>query len=92
MIYGVYAIRDAKVGFLSPTVEINKDIAQRNFEYAILNSDHSLFFTHPDDFSFYRLGFFDSDSGTLEPCALPEFICSASAVYGLREKKGDVNV
>lgn len=92
MIYGVYAIRDAKVGFLSPTVEINDDIAQRNFENAILNADHSLFFTHPDDFSFYRLGSFNSDSGAIEVSGLPVFVCSASAVYGLREKRGDVNV
>lgn len=92
MIYGVYAIRDVKVGFLSPAVEINDDIAQRNFENAILNADHSLFFTHPDDFSFYRLGTFDSNSGVIEPSALPEFICSASSVYGLREKKGDNHV
>lgn len=92
MVYGVYAIRDAKVGFLSPTVEINDEIARRNFENAILNADHSLFFTHPDDFSFYRLGSFNSDSGLFEASPLPEFLCSASAVYGLRDKKGDVNV
>lgn len=92
MIYGVYSIRDAKTGFLCPTVEINDDIAQRNFENAILNADHSLFFTHPDDFSFYRLGSFDSNSGELEAPALPVFICSASSVYGLRDKRGDDHV
>lgn len=86
MIYGVYSIRDAKTGFLCPTVEINDDIAKRNFENAILNADHSLFFTHPDDFSFYRLGSFDTESGELEAPALPVFICGASSVYGMRDK------
>lgn len=90
MIFGVYAIRDAKTGFLSPTCEINDQVAQRNFESAVLNSDHSLFFTHPDDYSFYRLGSFNSDSGRFEALELPEFICDASSVFGVCDKRGDL--
>lgn len=90
MIFGVYSIRDVKTGFLSPTIEINNQVAQRNFESAVLNSNNSLFFTHPDDYSFYRLGSFNSDSGHFDALDLPEFICDASAVFGLRDKRGDI--
>lgn len=92
MIYGIYSIRDALTGFLPFTIEINDDIAKRNFESAILNADHSLFFTHPDDYSFYRLGSFDADSGEIETPAVPVFLCSASSVYGMRDKRGDDRV
>lgn len=90
MIYGVYSIRDVKTGFLSPTVDINDQVAQRNFENAVLNADHSLFFTHPDDYSFYRLASFNSDSGRFEALELPEFICDASSVFGIRDKRGEI--
>lgn len=86
MIFGIYSIRDAKTGFLNPTFEINDLVAQRNFESAVLNSDHSLFFTHPDDYSLYRLGLFNSDSGHIEPLEVPEYICNACTVYALHEK------
>lgn len=89
MIFGVYSIRDVKTGFLSPTFEVNDQVAKRNFEYAVLNSEHSLFFTHPEDYSFYRLGSFNSETGRFETDQLPELICDAASVFGLREKKGD---
>uniref|UniRef100_A0AAU8AYL0 Nonstructural protein n=1 Tax=Dulem virus 166 TaxID=3145643 RepID=A0AAU8AYL0_9VIRU len=66
MIYAIYAIRDAKVGFLSLTVEQNDAVALRNFEHAKLNAQ-SLMFSHPGDFDLYKLGNYNTDTGEIIP-------------------------
>lgn len=65
MIYGIYSIKDAKTGYLPPTFDINDLSAMRNFEHACQNPD-SLFFTHPQDYTLYCIGSFDTDSGNLD--------------------------
>lgn len=67
MIYGMYAIRDLKTGFLNISLEQNDNSAIRNFEHACMNSD-SLFYTHGSDYSLYRIGTFDTDTGLVSPC------------------------
>lgn len=80
MKFNVYSIRDVKTGFLSPTFEINDAVAMRNFEHAIQNSD-SILFSHAADFSLFRIGTFDSDSGRLMPLELPiEVMAGASCM------------
>lgn len=81
MIYNVYAIRDFKTGFLSPTLEQNDAAAARNFEHAVLQSEQTLFFTHPEDYALYRIGEFNTDDGSLSAPALPEEILTASQVF-----------
>lgn len=76
MIYGLYAIRDAKSGYLSVTMDTNDYTARRNFENAC-NRSGSLFASHPSDFDFYRVGSFDTDSGNIEPVQPPQFLMSA---------------
>lgn len=80
MKFGIYSIRDFKTGFLAPTVEQNDPVAQRNFEHAVLNTEQSLFFSHPEDYALYRIGSYDSDDGTLESC-LPQEIITAPQVF-----------
>lgn len=72
----VYAIRDARTGFLQPTFEVNDAVATRNFHHACMNSD-SILFSHASDFALYRLASYDPDSGRLEPETVPVFICDA---------------
>lgn len=64
MKYNVYSIRDAKTGFLTPTIDINDDSAIRNFQHACTNVD-SLFFTHPADYSLIKIGEFDVETGSI---------------------------
>lgn len=64
MIFGVYAIRDVKSGFLQPTVELNDQVALRNFAHACMQGE-SLFFTHAADYSLYKIGTFNSETGIL---------------------------
>lgn len=70
MKFGVYAVRDVKVGFQSISVQPNDAVAVRGFESTVINSD-SVLFTHAEDFSLFKLGEFDADSGRLIPLDLP---------------------
>lgn len=81
MILAVYSIKDSKSGYFQPTFELNDAIAMRNFEHACQNTQ-SLFFTHPADYSLYRIGTFNTDSGLLTKCD-PEFICDATGGVNL---------
>lgn len=83
MKFGVYAVRDLKVGFQSVTIQPNDATAVRGFESTVLSSD-SVLFTHAEDFSLFKLGEFDQDSGRLIPLDLPVQLIEASAC--LRKK------
>lgn len=80
MKYSVFAIRDFKTGFLTPTVEVNAASAIRNFEHAVLRNDDSLFFSHPEDYSLFELGSYDTDTGMMEASGLPTELLSAVEV------------
>ena len=77
MTFGVYAIRDVKSGFMSPAVEVNNEVAIRNFSYAVRHNE--MFDTFASDYSFYRIGDFDSDTGVLTPYTPPVFLLEARA-------------
>lgn len=78
MKYPIYSIRDAKVGFMTPTIDANDASAARNFEHAVMNSA-SLMNSHPGDYALYRIGEFDSDSGAVTGC-MPEHVIDAAGV------------
>lgn len=77
MIYGVYAMRDAKTGFMSPTVDANDETAIRSFRHAVAASD-GILRTYAQDFSIYRLGSFDTDSGALTRESVPVWLADAT--------------
>ena len=77
MIYGIYAMRDEKVGFLAPALDATDASAMRSFADAISNRD-SLPGLHPADFSLYRVGYYDTDSGHIRGDDVPCFLCSGS--------------
>lgn len=77
MKYGLYSIRDSKVGFMTVTVDSNDASARRNFEHAC-SQTNSLFFTHPQDYDLFKVGLYDSDSGVIDPINPPEFLCAAT--------------
>lgn len=66
MIYPICAMRDEKVGFLAPTVEINTADAVRKFAHACSQKDSIYAFT-PADFVLYHIANFDTDSGDIIP-------------------------
>lgn len=84
MLLGVYAIRDAKSGFLAPTVDQNGDSAIRNFSHAVMTTNDSLFFTHASDFSLWHIADYETDSGCITPLVPPIHLVDADQI-----KKGD---
>lgn len=94
MIFGIYSIRDMKSGFLAPTCEVNDAVAQRNFEHAVLNSEQSLFFSHPEDYALFKIGEMDAEHGVISPVVPIQEILTASQVFGSalsQRLKGDGN-
>ncbi|UPW40966.1 nonstructural protein [Sigmofec virus UA08Rod_5935] len=77
MKYPVFSIRDFKSGFLTPVCEANAAVAARNFQHACMASD-SLFFSHPEDYALYHLGYFDTDTGVMTPLDLVDEIITAT--------------
>lgn len=75
MRYGVYSMRDAKVGFTQITLEQSDEIAIRNFAYAMRRPD-TVYQEFTQDFDLYRLGYFDTEDGLLEPHIVPELLIS----------------
>jgi len=80
MLYNVYSVRDSKVGFGNPFVDVGDSSAKRGFFFAFSNSSSMVSFS-PADFSLYHIGTFDSDTGAIEKIA-PTFVCCASDFVG----------
>lgn len=78
MIYGVYAIRDVKMGFAQPILDQNDDSAIRNFRAQCLNANvnPTLFYT-PEDFSIYRIGDYNTDTAELIPMVPNKLLAEA---------------
>ena len=78
MKFGMYSIKDAKTGFMTPVVEQNDAAALRNFSHAV-NQPDSLMHDCPNDFSFFKVADFDTDAGIFAiPC--PVLVADASEV------------
>lgn len=79
MIYGVYAIKDAKTSFMPCNVDYNDASAIRNFEHAVMAPD-SLMRSHPADYTLYRLGSYNTETGIIVSEADPQQIADAASV------------
>lgn len=88
MIYSVYAIRDVRVGFSRGlSASENDAVAERDFFYAVANSDGPIS-EFAQDYSLYRIGSFDTESGVIHPEPVPIHI--ADAVQALEvESRGE---
>lgn len=78
MKYGVYSMRDAKVGFTQIMLEQSDEIATRNFAYAMRRPD-TVYQEFTQDFDLYRLGHFDTESGLFDLHTVPELVISGPA-------------
>uniref|UniRef100_A0AAU8B863 Nonstructural protein n=1 Tax=Dulem virus 158 TaxID=3145635 RepID=A0AAU8B863_9VIRU len=65
MIYGIYAIKDAKTTFMPLTCDYNDASAIRNFEHAC-QEPSSLMRSHAKDFSLWFLGSFNNETGQVD--------------------------
>lgn len=86
MKFGLYSIRDAKTGFMTPVVEPNVASATRNFYHSVQNSEGVLF-TFAQDFALYRIADFDAETGQVIPLVpIVQVADGASAVAALRKE------
>lgn len=77
MIFGIYAIKDAKSSFMPCTVDTNDATAIRNFEHAVCQPG-SLLASHPNDFTLFKVGTYDDVSGYLTPVDPLKVLCDAA--------------
>lgn len=75
---GLYSIKDAKTGFMTPVIEQGDAAALRNFSHAV-NQPDSIMHDCPNDFSLFKVAYFDTDKG-VEPVTSPLLIVDASEV------------
>ena len=74
MKYGIYSIRDAAAHvFTAPTIDLTDESATRAFSQAVNNSVSMMNFV-PSDFSLYRIGTLDIESGQIEPITPPAML------------------
>lgn len=78
MMLGLYSIKDAKTGFMTPVIEQGDAAALRNFSHAV-NQPDSIMHDCPNDFSLFKVANFDTDKG-VEPVTSPILIADASEV------------
>lgn len=78
----VYAIRDVRSTFTGLTVDTNDATASRNFAHAVMQVG-SIMNSHPQDFSLYRLGEFDTDTGVLIPLSPIHLVMDGVSVEGV---------
>ena len=78
MKFGLYCIKDAKTGFMTPVVEQNDASALRNFSHAVNQLD-SIMHDSPNDFSLFKVSDFDTDVGILS-IPNPTLVADASEV------------
>lgn len=79
MKYGLYTMKDEKVGYLQVTQDVNDYTAIRNFTHAI-TAEGSLFNANKSDFKLYKLGEFDSATGEIVLCSTIELICDGGSL------------
>ncbi|ALS03503.1 VP5 [Gokushovirus WZ-2015a] len=87
MILNIYAIRDTKSGYMNPTFELNDAVAMRNFQYACQQTD-SMLFACASDFELYQIGWYNTETGSIEDGIPHRFLCSGTdAVMAELNKK-----
>lgn len=80
----MYVIRDQRTTYMTPSVDYNDQSAVRNFEHAVLNKD-SLFNSHAEDYSLYRIGEYDNQTGRITPEESPVLILDGKDFGNFKE-------
>lgn len=69
MILNFYSLKDELVGFNSPMLLENDDLAIRNIRGAVIHTQELK--DNAKDYSIYRLGSFDTETGHIIPLEIP---------------------
>lgn len=74
----IYAIKDVKVGFMSPTQFPNDAAAKRAFENMARSQQPNMLTENPEDYEMWRIAEYNVDNGAVSPSL--EFICSVGVL------------
>lgn len=75
MVMVIASMKDELNGFMNLFLEKSNDIVKRNFMHTLAVAEpSSLFYSHPEDYSVWVVGTFDSDTGVVDLYATPELI------------------
>lgn len=78
----LFSVLDSKSGtYGAPFSSISDGTATRDFQH-VVNDPATLFCNHSSDFSLYRVGEFDEDTGLVSGYPVPQFVVNASALKG----------
>lgn len=80
MKYGLFSIRDHLVGYGYPVISDNDNTARRDFENLVLTPSFDKFRKRPQDYSLYKIGEFDTESGKIDAFDAPVYVSSATDV------------
>ena len=69
----MYVMRDQRTSYMTPTFDYTDQSAVRNFEHAMMQKD-SLINSHTEDYSLYRIGTYDNETGRVTPESEPVLI------------------
>lgn len=85
MTYNIYAIKDDATTFLVPTIDSTDAQAIRHFKFALTNSENSIMYFCKSDFSLYKIGTYDNESGVITPFAVPHLVFRGSDIERMVE-------
>lgn len=83
MKYGIYAIKDTKIGFMNPFYSHNNQTAVRSFTNGANDTIKNEINTNPEDKELWRVGEFDDQTGEIK--AEIEFLTTAISVTKVKE-------
>lgn len=88
----LYAYRDSKIEtFTDPFLQHTPGEAERTFRDTVANPKSKLN-QHPEDFSLYYLGEYETNTGIISPLKAPEHIMQAIQVAQPKAQKPAENV
>lgn len=77
MKYIVTALRDeVSKEYLTPSITMSENRAVRDLESVVMTQtakQEGMFFSHPSDFSLYKIGYYDSETAEVQTCT-PELL------------------
>lgn len=83
-----YALHDSKTGFQTPNFAYSDQAAIRDFGNAVL-SQRGIFANYAADFTLYKVGYFDTESGTLQPFDPESLVNGANFIHERGEDNGE---
>ena len=84
----VYSIYDSASGiYMRPFVAATDQMASRSFTDIANDANHEIG-RHPEDYTLFRLGLFDDNTGTIEPEAPTKVINALEAIAASQKVDG----